>query len=164
MIGLAVAVALVVVLAVVAIITKRKHKGRNNDKAADRFAKNQLLPRTRHELTLFLVFALLAGCGWELLYRGFLIWFLVPYVGTMVAICIAALAYGAAHGYKSRKQFLASIISAFAFTVAFVLTGSLWWLMLIHTAAGFAGGFASYRAASRHREIIVPSSAQATSP
>jgi membrane protease YdiL (CAAX protease family) len=163
-IGLAIAIALLVGLVVVATIAKQKHRARNNDKGAERFSKNQLLPRTRHELSLFLAFALLAGCGWELLYRGFLIWFLVPYVGTIVAICIAALTYGAAHGYKSRKQFLASVISAFAFTVAFVLTGSLWWLMLIHTAAGFAGGIAGYKAASKHHEITMSSSEQAASP
>jgi membrane protease YdiL (CAAX protease family) len=163
-IGLAIAIALLVGLVVVATIAKRKHMGRNDDKGTGRFSKNQLLPRTRHELSLFLAFALLAGCGWELLYRGFLIWFLVPYVGTVVAVCIAALAYGAAHGYKNRKQFLASVISAFAFAVAFVLTGSLWWLMLIHTAAGFAGGIAGYKAASRHHEVTLSTSAQAASP
>jgi len=163
-IGLAIAIVLLLGLVVVATIAKRKHKERNNDKSAERFSKNQLLPRTRHELSLFLAFALLAGCGWELLYRGFLIWFLVPYVGTVVAVCIAALAYGAAHGYKNRKQFLASVISAFAFTVAFVVTGSLWWLMLIHTAAGFAGGIAGYKAASRHHEIAMSTSEQAASP
>lgn len=162
--GLAIAIALLVGLVVVATIAKRKHEGRNNDKGAERFSRNQMLPRTRHELSLFLVFALLAGCGWELLYRGFLIWFLVPYVGTIVAVCIAALAYGAAHGYKNRKQFLASTISAFAFTVAFVLTGSLWWLMLIHTAVGFAGGIAGYKAVSKPHEITMSASEQAARP
>lgn len=163
-IGLAIAIVLLAGLVLVATIAKRKHKERNNDKSAERFSRNPLLPRTRHELGLFLAFALLAGCGWELLYRGFLIWFLVPYVGTVVAVCIAALAYGAAHGYKNRKQFLASVISALAFTVAFVLAGSLWWLMLIHTAAGFAGGIAGYKAASRHHEIALSTSEQAASP
>lgn len=146
MIGLTIAAVLFVVLAFVGTLTKRKHKDRKTEKTAGRFTKNNLIPRTRRELALFLVFALLAGCGWELLYRGFLMWFFVPHVGTAGAVCIAALAYGAAHGYKNRAQFLASMVSAFAFTIAFVLTWSLWWLMLIHTAAGLAGGLAGYKA------------------
>lgn len=146
MIGLAIAAVLFVVLLIAGTLTKRKHKDRKSEKTAGRLPKNNLIPHTRRELGLFLVFALLAGCGWELLYRGFLMWFFVPHVGTAGAVCVAALAYGAAHGYKNRAQFLASMVSAFAFTIAFVLTGSLWWLMFIHTAVGFAGGFAGYKA------------------
>ena len=149
MIGLAIAVALFVALAIVEIVMKRNRQGSDDEKAREKLAANDLLPRTRVELMLFLGFALLAGCGWELLYRGFLIWLLVPYVGTTGAICVAALAYGTAHGYKNRVQFLGSIVSAFAFTIAFVLTGSLWWLMLIHTAAGVVGGFSSYKLACK---------------
>lgn len=163
MIGLAIALALFVALAIVEVVTKHKRQGRTDEKAKEKLKNNELLPRTRRELTLFLGFALLAGCGWELLYRGFLIWFLVPHVGTMGAVCIAALAYGTAHGYKSRAQFLGSVVSAFAFTIAFVLTGSLWWLMLIHTVAGVAGGFGSYKLASKHDGNMLPNSAETAS-
>jgi len=149
MIGLAIAGALFAALAIVEIITGRKRRASGDERAMKKWANNDLLPRTRRELALFLCFALLAGCGWELLYRGFLIWLLLPCVGTIGTVCIAALAYGTAHGYKNRVQFLGSIVSAFAFTIAFVLTGSLWWLMLIHTAAGVAGGFGSYKLASK---------------
>jgi hypothetical protein len=164
MIGLAIAVALFVALAIVEVVMKRKRQGSDDEKARKKLEKNTLLPRTSHELRLFLGFALLAGCGWELLYRGFLIWFLVPYVGTIGAVCIAALAYGAAHGYKTREQFLGSVISAFAFTIAFVLTGSLWWLMLIHTAAGVAGGFSGYKFASKRDESMLLKSVEALNP
>jgi membrane protease YdiL (CAAX protease family) len=163
MIGLVIAISLLAVLGGVAFIAKRKPTGRSNAKAAERLAKDPSRPRTHQELTLFLAFALLAGCGWELLYRGFLIWFLVPHVGTAIATCIAAMAYGAAHGFKSRNQFVASMLSAFAFTVAFVLTGSLWWLMLIHTAAGIAGGVVSYKAATMHRDETVSAQAEVAS-
>jgi membrane protease YdiL (CAAX protease family) len=164
MVGLAIAVALLVTLAIVEIVRKRRRQGADDEKAKEKLEKNDLLPHTRRELTLFLSFALLAGCGWELLYRGFLIWFFVPHVGTIIAVCIAALAYGLAHGYKSRMQFLGSIVSAFAFTIAFVLTGSLWWLMLIHTAAGVAGGLASYKVASKSAGNISLNGTEAASP
>lgn len=162
-VGMAVALGLLVALAIVEIVMKRKRRC-SDAKAREKLANNHLLPRNRHELSLFLGFALLLGCGWELLYRGFLVWFLLPHVGTAGTICIAALAYGAAHGYKSRMQFLGSIVSAFAFTIAFVLSGSLWWLMLIHTAPAIAGGIGSYKLASREPADLVPESAEAAAP
>ncbi|MBS0558117.1 MAG: CPBP family intramembrane metalloprotease [Proteobacteria bacterium] len=147
-VGFVIAAVIIAALAFVTVFKKRKNQGSKSEAAKLRLEGNESLPRNRRELCLFLLFALLAGCGWELLYRGFLIWFLVPHTGTIGAICIAALAYAAAHGYKNRTQFIASIVSAFAFTIAFVLTASLWWLMLIHTLIGFVGGFAGYKRAS----------------
>ena len=147
-VGFAIAAVIVAALALAKVFVKRKNQASKSETTKHRLAGNEFFPRNRRELCLFLLFALLAGCGWELLYRGFLIWFLVPHTGTIVAICIAAFAYAAAHGYKGRTQFIASIVSAFAFTIAFVLTASLWWLMLIHTAVGVVGGFAGYRRAS----------------
>jgi membrane protease YdiL (CAAX protease family) len=149
LVGLGIAVALFVALAIVEAVAKYKRAGRNDAKARQRLEGNELLPRNRQELILFLGFGLLAGCGWELLYRGFLIWFLVPRIGMVGATCVAALAYGAAHGYKTRGQFAGSMISAFAFTIAFVLSGSLWWLMLIHTMVALVGGINSYKLFSK---------------
>lgn len=164
MIGLAIAVAFFLVLAVVEAVMQHKGRAANEAKARKKLAGNAMLPRNRRELMLFLGFALLAGCGWELLYRGFLMWFLIPHVGAIGAVCIAALAYGVSHGYKNRMQFLGSVAAAFAFTLAFVLTGSLWWLMLIHTVAAVVGGFGSYRLASRMGAEPSFDAAEAASP
>lgn len=164
MVGLVIAALLLVMLTVVRTIAKRKRQGSSDEEAKKRLAKSELLPRTGRELAVFLVFAILAGCGWELLYRGFLMWFLASHIGTIGAVCLSALTYGAAHGYKNRAQLLASIASAFAFTIAFVLTSSLWWLMLLHTAAGVAGGFASCRLASKGGDRQSLEGVEAVSP
>lgn len=152
--GMVIAAVLFFGLVVGEVIAKVRHRDADEDKAIRRLANDNALPRTRHELALFMVFGLLAGCGWELLYRGFLMWFLTPRLGVIAAVCVAALAYGSAHGYKSRIQLLASIASAFAFTIAFVLTASLWWLMFIHTGMAIVGGLGSYRLASRHPDLM----------
>ena len=148
LIGLVIAAVLFVILVAFGIIKKRKEGRSDGQRPRGKISDNDLLPRNRHELLLWIGVALLVGCGWELLYRGFLIWFFASHIGTVGAVCIAALAYGAAHGYKNRGQFVASVISAFAFTIAFVLTGSLWWLMIIHTTLAVFGGFLSYKVAS----------------
>ncbi|MBX3593172.1 CPBP family intramembrane glutamic endopeptidase [Sphingomonas sp.] len=90
------------------------------------------LPQTAGERQLFIVFGLVAGAGWELLYRGFLLWVLTPLAGSVGAVCVAATAYGVAHGVKDRRKLAGSLLSAFVFTIAYALTGDLWWLIVIH--------------------------------
>lgn len=83
--------------------------------------------------------------GWEILYRGFIL-LLTPNTGLPIAITISALAYGIAHGYRSPKQLIASIVSAFAFTIAYALTHSLWWLIVIHAGLPLSAVPAALRA------------------
>lgn len=119
-------------------------------------AEQQLLassspwPRNRSEAVAFVASTVLVTAGWEILYRGFVLLLLAPHTGLPAAVTISAIAYGVAHGYESPKQLVGSIISAFIFTTAYALTGSLWWLMVIH--AGFPLGMvpAALRAYRRH--------------
>lgn len=107
--------------------------------------EDKTMPTTRRELAAFTVLSLLLGAGWELLYRGFLLLVLTPVTGVAGAVALAALAYGAGHGYNGLKPFIISIVSAFAFTLAYVWTGSLWWLMVIHIALPLSSGWSVYR-------------------
>lgn len=89
-------------------------------------------PRNTTEVLAFATSMFIMTAGWEVLYRGFLLLLLTPIIGLPLAVVASALAYGIGHGYKNPKQFLASIISAFVFTIAYAWTHSLWWLILIH--------------------------------
>jgi membrane protease YdiL (CAAX protease family) len=100
--------------------------------AIEKIRHEEGMPRTRQELRLFILLALCIGAGWELLYRGFLLMALTPWIGVWGAVMVAAVAYGAAHGYRNAKQFIGSIGMSLLFTVGYVLTESLWWLMLLH--------------------------------
>ncbi|MYM66774.1 CPBP family intramembrane metalloprotease [Pseudoduganella sp. FT55W] len=90
------------------------------------------MPTNAAEMRLFAVLVVFIGGGWELLYRGFLLLVLSPYIGTWGAVAVSGLAYGTAHGYKSAKQFSLSVLMALLFAAGYALTGSLWWLMVIH--------------------------------
>ncbi len=61
------------------------------------------------------------------------------------SVLLPALAYGVAHGYRGRTRFIGSIVSALLFTLGFVLTRSLWWLILIHIGLPLFGAFAQQR-------------------
>lgn len=98
-----------------------------------------ILPGSRRELVQFVLLMILMGTGWELLYRGYLMLVLPPAIGTQAAVAMAALAYGAGHGFSNWKQFVGSIVAAFLFTIGYVFTGSLWWLMLLHVSLPLTG-------------------------
>lgn len=148
-IGLVVFVALLAVISTISHFKTRKLTPEAKAELAAKAPGADFMPQNARELAVFLLLAVLLGCGWELLYRGFLWWFLAPRVGMVGAICIAALAYGLGHGVKHRKQAIGSVVSAFAFMIAFVLTRNLWWLMLIHTAMPLAGGLNAWRGFGR---------------
>ena len=92
----------------------------------------EMLPATTAELCVFFAFCCIIGIAWEVLYRGYLMWWLEPRLGTAFAVVVAAMAYGLGHGVKNIRQTLGSLMAAFAFTIGFVMTRSLWWLILLH--------------------------------
>ncbi len=124
---------------------------RNPEKEAvqhARLKKAGLAPETPLEMVFVVQLAFLIGCGAEILYRGFLLWAFTPFAGTAGAVVIVALAYGIGHGFVKWREALGAIVSAFIFTIAYAVTGSLWWLMAIHTFAALYGGWSGYRFAS----------------
>lgn len=150
-----------VVLAALWLASNMSSKSLTGDKRAELEAKameNDAMPQTASELRMFFVTSLFVGVGWELLYRGFPLAVLIPHVGAPAAISAAALAYGLAHGYKSPGQLAGSIVAALMFTIAYYLTHSLWWLMLIHAGIGVIGALGAYKVASSIRTATAPAS------
>lgn len=148
-IGLGIAAVLIIGLLLGDVVFTRRQSDEKRAAYRARFEKNDFLPRSSAEFRGFSVLAIMIGAGWEILYRGFLLFSLTPLVGTVEAVCIAAFAYGLTHGFQSRGQFIGSIVSAFLFTIAYALTLSLWWLMLLHTFMALFGGWTSYRLRSQ---------------
>ncbi|MDJ0276058.1 type II CAAX endopeptidase family protein [Sphingomonas sp. 2R-10] len=138
LIGLGIAVVIFITL-----FLGRNKKPKPSQKEGIEAAQRDLFPETPKETRLFLFLCLAVGGGWEILYRGFLLYYLPSMIGLFWAVIIAAVAYGAAHGFKNPKQFVGSIVSALVFTVAYVATSNLWWLMLIHIGVMLIGAAAS---------------------
>ena len=141
LIGIAAALVILAALAA-AILLKRPATP-----SAGQSPRADLLPQTDRDTRLFILFSLVAGFGWELLYRGFLLWALTPLLGAPAAVVVAATAYGLAHGSRGIGSLIGAIISSFLFTIAYALTGSLWWLILLHVGLPLVGLLA--RAAQR---------------
>lgn len=95
-------------------------------------AARELLPQTASEIRMFVVFSLAVGLGWEVLYRGFLLFYLPLHIGLVAAVIVSAIAYGVGHGFKNFGQFAGSIVAALAFAIGYALTANLWWLAIFH--------------------------------
>ena len=145
-IGLIIAAALIVGLLAAVLLQKPKRRSAGEQEAIAE------LPQSRDEMLAHLAFTPFAGFGWEILYRGFLLWWLTPIVGIVASVVIASLAYGLAHGWKGRADGLGSILSAFLFTIGYVVTSSLWWLIAVHTALPLIGLLAGRRARTTQAE------------
>jgi membrane protease YdiL (CAAX protease family) len=145
-VGLLIAALLIAGLLAATLVLKPRRSPREDE------AMRQL-PQDREQTLAYLAFTPFAGFGWEILYRGFLLWWLTPLVGIVGAVVIASLAYGLAHGWKSRADGLGSIFSAFLFTIGYALTGSLWWLIAIHTALPLIGLIAGWRARTGQQQV-----------
>ncbi len=97
-----------------------------------------VMPRTPIETVAYFVTMIGMTATWDVLFRGYLLLVLTPVLGMPLAVALAAISYGAGHGYKNPRQFFGSIAAAFAFTIGYALTGSLWWLIVLHAAAPVA--------------------------
>lgn len=114
-------------------------------------AEVKIAPRNTSQLCVFLLVAVTAGIWEELLYRGFLIWFLTPYTGFIGAIILSSIMFGLAHVYQSAFAIVRTALIGLVLAIAFVASGSLWWLMAAHALLDVFGGLLAWRIAAIQR-------------
>jgi membrane protease YdiL (CAAX protease family) len=142
---LAVVVGFCVVMVVYYAAAARTPESRAKSRAA--FGQTAiLLPHEHRELRPFLVLSVTAGVCEEVLYRGFLIWYVAQFTGTtafgtVAAVAISSIAFGAGHLYQGPAS--AARIAGFAAAAGtiYVVGGSLWIVMVLHVCLDIAGGF-----------------------
>lgn len=92
------------------------------------------LPKTRREERWFYGVSVNAGFNEELIFRGYLIWYLQHFVPIGAAAVIAIFVFAGAHAYQGAKQ-LPGILFVSAIAVGiYVYTGSLLVPFLFHAA------------------------------
>jgi uncharacterized protein len=95
-----------------------------------------LLPHTPKERALWVLLSLTAGFCEELLYRGFMIAYLMyifPHVNFVLAIIIAAVLFGIGHIYQKLAGVLGTGVMGVVFGFLYFFTGSLFLPMVVHT-------------------------------
>jgi membrane protease YdiL (CAAX protease family) len=99
-----------------------------------------LMPESTGELHTFYGLAFTAGIVEELLWRGYLIWYLTHFVPLWVAAIISAVLFGLAHSYQGIKSVPKVTAVGLALAGLYVLSGSLWLPILAHILADMVQG------------------------
>ena len=94
-----------------------------------------LIPGTRRERFWFRLMSLNAGVTEELIFRGFLLWYLEHFVGLPVAVVLTIVLFALAHSYQGLKQLPGIALAAGLMMALYLISGSIWLPMLVHAVA-----------------------------
>lgn len=119
-----------------------------------RFRELGFLPASCGEYLHFLFLAVCAGVCEEIIYRGFMVNYLHELLGNdpiaiVAVLVVPAISFGLGHFYQGGRAVLKIVVMAVLFGYFFFRTGTLWPLMLLHTAVDAVGGLLSWYLESR---------------
>jgi len=127
--GVAIAVIAMVVLPIRSIL----HSGNGSAELESQLGEVSLfMPETRPEQKWFRWVSINAGVTEELVYRGYLIWYLTHFLGEWGAAIGAVLLFGLAHAYQGLKQVPGVLLISAVAVGLFVYTRSLIIPVLFH--------------------------------
>jgi membrane protease YdiL (CAAX protease family) len=106
-----------------------------------------VLPATPREARAFSAAAITAGICEEVLYRGYLLWYLLSLWPGRLAIAAAAaiLIFGVGHAYQGVRGIVNTAIAGSVFMAMYLVTGSLLAPMVLHAALDLVNGLSFYR-------------------
>jgi len=91
-----------------------------------------LLPRTDKELRAFLKLSVTAGIVEEIIYRGFVIWYISLFMPLWAAVVLSSVLFGIGHSYQGVGGAIKTGLAGLAFGALYVLTGSIWIPIFAH--------------------------------
>ena len=103
-----------------------------------------MLPRNGNELARFYGLSITAGIVEEVLWRGFLIWYLSQFMPLWGAALVSAIAFGLAHAYQGLVHLPPLIMAGLVFSALFVISGSVWLPIILHAAVDILQGRLAY--------------------
>jgi membrane protease YdiL (CAAX protease family) len=112
-------------------------------------AARPLLPHTPGELRGFKLLSLSAGICEEVMYRGYIWWYVAVWAGPVAGAVISSILFGAGHLYLDRKSAVRAGIVGAVMAGIVLGCGSLWPAMIIHAAVDMNSGALAFRALRR---------------
>jgi len=103
------------------------------------------LPHTDAELRWFYAVSVSAGICEELLFRGFLLWYLDAWLSPVAAVPLAAACFGVGHLFLGRGGAVRAGLMALLFSALYLGLESLWAVMAIHALVDISSGWLAHR-------------------
>ena len=84
------------------------------------------LPQDDRDLASFYRVSVTAGIVEEIVFRGFVLWYLSFFMALWPAVLVSSVAFGLAHSYQGFSGIMRTGLVGLAFGVLFVVSGSIW--------------------------------------
>jgi len=141
--------AILTVLGIVVLLMQVREVKSATQKQLDgirkRFGKLSLIfPQNGNELARFYGLSITAGIVEEILWRGFLIWYLSQFMPLWGAALVSIIGFGLAHAYQGVANLPPVIAVGAVFTGLYLLTGSIWLPVILHAAVDILQGRLAY--------------------
>ena len=103
------------------------------------------LPANAYEFQHFMIVCISAGVCEEVIFRGYFMTYFLSVLGTstpaqILVVLIPAIIFAFAHLYQGWKVVFKIVFMAILFGLIFLLSGSIWWLIILHFLIDFIGG------------------------
>lgn len=144
--GLAV---IVTIAGIVALVMQGRHvKALSAEEIAQLRSKlgsvSIIIPQNGNELARFYGLSVTAGIVEEILWRGFLIWYLTQFMPLWVAAVISGIGFGLAHAYQGISHLPQITAVGLLFAALYVISGSIWLPIIMHAAVDILQGRLGY--------------------
>lgn len=139
---------LTVAAAVVAFLLYGWRAARRMDEPAKKKQRQALgslvyfLPVTHRDYRHFVLLSITAGICEEIIYRGYVLWYLMQLMPGWAAILVSALGFAVAHNYQGISGMLRVFALGVVFAVLYVASGSIWVPILLHALVDILQGAA----------------------
>ena len=136
----------VLVLLLIAVLVRAWRSARRLDEAGRHKQISALgklvhfLPRTERDYRYFALLSVTAGIVEEIVYRGFLLWYLSLQLPLWAAVLVSSVIFGVGHSYQGPAAAMRTGLVGLAFAILYVVSGSIWLPILAHAAVDLLQG------------------------
>jgi membrane protease YdiL (CAAX protease family) len=109
------------------------------------------LPQTKRDLNYFVAASITAGTVEEIIYRGFVLWYLSFLMPLWAAILLSSIIFGCGHGYQGISGGIKTGLVGLAFALLYVGTGSIWLPIIAHILLDIIQGAAILEAIRKRK-------------
>lgn len=152
LIGVTAGLAIVIVYVLI-----QRRRALEDDEAVARLRRQlraieRMMPRSDLEVRWFNRLSVTAGICEELLYRGYLLWYLGHWLALVPVALVAALVFGFGHAYQGVRGIAVTTLVGLFMTAIYLVTGSLVACMVFHALMDLHAGYVARAAFLREEE------------